>query len=41
MAFVDVGGQDYCWHQVSWENADTYLSDVVLCSVRDSMAPTS
>ena len=37
--FVEIGGDQYYWHQVSWENADTYPSDVVLYSMRDSYPP--
>lgn len=35
---VPVGGKDYSWHQVSGENADTYVADVVLDSMRDSLS---
>ena len=37
--FTEVGGDDYYWHQVSWENADTYSSDIVLYSLRGSLTP--
>lgn len=37
--FADIGGQDYYWHNVSWENADLYAGDVVLYSMRGSLTP--
>ncbi|WP_248582417.1 ABC transporter substrate-binding protein [Nocardioides sp. InS609-2] len=37
--FTEVGGKDYYWHQVSWENADAYTSDIVLYSLRGSLTP--
>ncbi len=39
VSFAEVGGEDYYWHQVSWENADTYTSDIVLYSLRGSLTP--
>lgn len=39
VSFTEVGGDDYYWHQVSWENADTYSSDIVLYSLRGSLTP--
>ncbi len=37
--FTEIGGKGYYWHDVSWENADRYPSDIVLYSVRGSMTP--
>jgi len=37
--FADVGGKDYYWHNVGWENADLYPADVVLYSMRGSLTP--
>ncbi len=34
LTYADVGGDDYYWDVVSWENADTYRTDVVLNSLR-------
>jgi iron complex transport system substrate-binding protein len=36
---VPVGGEDYYWDTLSWENADKYEPDIVLYSVRDSFTP--
>ncbi|MGY1590658.1 ABC transporter substrate-binding protein [Geodermatophilus sp. SYSU D00708] len=37
--FVDPGGEDYFWHAVGWEEVPNYPSDVILYSLRLSMAP--
>ena len=39
LPFVPVGGEDYYWDTLSWENADKYEPDIVLYSVRDSFTP--
>ena len=39
LSFVPVGGEDYYWDTLSWENADKYEPDIVLYSVRDSFTP--
>ena len=37
--FPDVGGDDYYWETVSWENADAVESDLVIYSMRTSYTP--
>jgi iron complex transport system substrate-binding protein len=37
--FVDVGGDEYYWRTVSWENADEIATDLVLYSMRTSYTP--
>lgn len=39
VTFEKVGGEDYYWQTVSWENADMYDPDVILYSVRNSYTP--